>query len=269
MDLTGRVAIVTGGSSNVGRGVAEAIASQGAQVIVADLEPKRAESVANEIRGSGCAIASWTVDVSESSSTDEMVRWAIAEFGQVDILVNGASVVGGSGWFDRKSPTLADWDAAFAVNVRGIVHATQSVESHMKDRRTGKIVNVISGTAGATGLNQENFSNYSASRASAINVTQSYAALLGPFNINVNGICPGVIWSHPPVGQSRTSQKSDVIGISSHQRDQFLKWVNDNAPLRREQTSQDVGKLAVFLCSDRARNITGQAIQINGGSPAR
>lgn len=268
MDLTGRVAIVTGGASNIGRGVAEVVASHGAQVIVADLEPKRAESVADEIRGNGCVSASLTVDVSNSSSTDEMARWAIDEFGQVDILVNAASVVGGSGWFDRQSPTLADWDAAFAVNVRGIVHATQSVESHMKNRRTGKIVNVISGTAGATVLNQENFSNYSASRASAINVTQSYAVLLGAFNINVNGICPGVIWSPPPVGQARTSQKRDVIGASSQQRDQFLKWVNEKAPLRREQIPQDVGKLAVFLCSDRARNITGQAIQINGGSPA-
>ena len=248
MDLQDRVAIVTGGGGGIGRGIALELAARGADVAVADIDADAARRVADEVSGLGRRSIALEADVSSRASTGAMMERALAEFGKVDILVNSAGVGGAPGWEDRDAATIEDWDAAYAVHARGIVHATESVREHMMERRSGKVVNIAA--AAGRGGDGPLRSYISVSKAAAVNVSQSFAFLLAPFNINVNCICPGLVWT--PLWQK--------VG-----RERFDALVRETTPLGREQTPEDVGKLAAFLCSERARNIAGQAINLSGG----
>ncbi|MBI4306832.1 MAG: SDR family oxidoreductase [Chloroflexi bacterium] len=137
------------------------------------------------------------------------------------------------------------------------------MQAHMKERRAGKIINIAS-TAGRRGTT--GFVHYSASKASAINVSQAYALRLAPFNINVNSICPGLLWTPlwEKIAERRQTSLAQEQRVSS--REYFLQQVKSIVPLGREQTPEDVGRLTAFLASDLARNITGQSINLNGGS---
>ena len=263
MELKDKTIIVTGGASGIGRGISAVLADRGADVVIADLDIAAANDVADGLRGAGHRAAAIDVDVTSRASADAMVEAALSEFGRVDTLINNAGVGGADGWWRRDTPTLADWDATFGVNVLGIVHASEAVQEHMKERRSGKIVNIAS-VAGRQG--QDGFAHYSASKASAINVTQAFAIFLGPFTINVNCICPGLIWTPLWDKIAERHKRAHRADESMSTREVFLERVKARTPLGREQTPEDVGKLAAFLCSDRARNITGQSINLNGGS---
>ncbi len=248
MELQDRVALITGGGGGIGRGIALELAARGAHIVVADIDTESAREVVREVSGSGKRPICLEIDVASRASTDHMVEATIAELGRVDILVNSAGVGGAPGWEGRVSGTTEDWDAAYAVHARGIVHATDSVREHMVGRQSGKVVN-IAAAAGRRGDGPLR-AYLSASKAAAINVSQSFAFLLAPFSINVNCICPGLVWTRLWEG----------VG-----RERFEALVRETTPLGREQTPEDVGKLAAFLCSERARNITGQTINLSGG----
>ena len=248
MDLQDRVAIVTGGAGGIGRGIARELAARGADVAVADIDQNAARAVAGELSVSGRRSIALEADVASPASTDRMVEAALAEFGKVDILVNSAGVGGAPGWEGRSAGAIEDWDAAYSVNALGIVHATDSVRAHLMGRRSGKVV-TIAAAAGRRGDGPLR-AYISASKAAAVNVSQSFAFWLAPFNINVNCVCPGLVWT--PLWEK--------VG-----RERFDALVRETTPLGREQTPEDVGKLAAFLCSERARNITGQTINLSGG----
>ena len=248
MDLQDRVAVITGGGGGIGRGIALELAARGADVAVADIDQDAAVRVAAEISALGRRSIAVGSDVASRASTDAMIGKAVAELGRVDILVNSAGVGGAPGWEGRDASAVEDWDAAYAVHARGIVHATDSVREHMAERRSGKVIN-IAAAAGRIGDGPLRF-HMSVSKAAAINVSQSFAFLLAPFNVNVNCICPGFVWT--PLWEK--------VG-----RERFDARVRDTTPLGREQTPEDVGKLAAFLCSECACNITGQTINLSGG----
>ena len=134
IDLTGKVAIVTGGGNGIGRGVAGRLAHAGATVGVADIDVAAATSVRDELRAAGATAEAFEVDVADQASTDSMIANAISALGRVDILVNNAGVGGAPGWTERSAGNAEDWNRVFEVNVLGIVHATQSVSQHMIDR---------------------------------------------------------------------------------------------------------------------------------------
>jgi NAD(P)-dependent dehydrogenase (short-subunit alcohol dehydrogenase family) len=261
--LADRVAIVTGGGTGIGRGIATVLAEQGADVVIADIDRATAQETARAVEKLGRTASVVEADVTKRASTDAMVSSALIQFGHVDILVNNAGVGGGRDWWTRNQSNGDDWDYTYGVNVMGIVHGIESVQSHMKDRRSGKIINIAS-TAGRRGAS--GFVHYSASKASAINVTQAYALRLAPFNINVNSICPGLLWTPlwEKIAERRQNSMSQAERVTP--REYFLQQVKAGVPLGREQTPEDIGKLAAFLASDLARNITGQAINVNGGS---
>jgi len=248
VDLQDHVAIITGGGGGIGRGIALELAARGAHTVIADIDADAARRVAREVFGLGRRSVAHETDVASRASTDDMIKTALAEFGRVDILVNSAGVGGAPGWEDRIAGAIEDWDAAYAVHARGIVHATDSVRDHMMERRSGKVVN-IAAAAGRRGDGPLR-AYISVSKAAAVNVSQSFAFWLAPFNINVNCICPGLVWT----------ALWEKVG-----RERFDALVRETTPLGREQTPEDVGKLAAFLCSERARNITGQAINLSGG----
>ena len=192
MELSGKVAIVTGGGNGIGRGIALELAERGADIVLGEIDVDSAARVAQEIKAAGQDAIAVETDVTQQASADSLFQAAIERFGTVDILVNNAGVGGAPGWWERPESSGDDWDAAFDVNVFGIVNCTKSVEEHMRSQKSGKIVNIasVAGRIGAGGI-----AHYSASKAAAINVSQAYAFRLAPSNINVNTVCPGLLWT--------------------------------------------------------------------------
>ena len=263
MDVSEKVAIVTGGGRGIGRAIALSLAHNGADVAVGDINLQDAQSVASEVDGLGRRSKGSHVDVTDQDSVESMVRAVIDGFGRIDILVNNAGIIGAAGWEERDRPDERDWDATYEVNVKGMQRMTYAVVDHMKERRYGKIVNIasISGRIGTlTSL------PYGVSKSGVINMTQGLALELAAFSINVNAICPGLLWT--PMWEriayrwSIDPEKSE--GLTP--REIFDRTIKERIPLGREQTPEDIGHLAAFLASDLARNITGQAINVSGGS---
>jgi meso-butanediol dehydrogenase / (S,S)-butanediol dehydrogenase / diacetyl reductase len=262
MDFEGKTAIVTGGARGIGRGIALELALRGSNVVIADMDEEAAREVVTEIKAGGTQSYYCETDVTQQWSTDAMVEVALDEFGQLDVLVNNAGVGGAPGFNTRSGPTVEDWQTTFDVNVFGIVNGTQSVETYMVDRGYGKIVNIasIAGRAGGAG-----FVHYNASKAAAINVSQAWAFKLAPHGINVNAVCPGLIWTPlwHNIAEMRKVRGDQNVGQTPRQI--FQSAVSESVPLGREQTPEDIGKAVAFLASDRARSITGQALNVDGG----
>ena len=261
MNVSGKVALVTGGGRGIGRGISLVLAGNGADVAVADLDPTNAEAVAQEVTATGRQSMAVSVDVRDQASVGTMVQQVLERFGRVDVLVNNAGVIGAAGWEDRERPSEEDWDFIFDVNVKGIARVTDAVAPHMKERRYGKIVNIAS-IAGRTG--SERNTPYNVSKAGVISLTQGQALEMAPYSINVNAICPGLLWT-PMWGRilSRGAMTPNPEGKT--QRELFEERVQSSIPLGREQTPEDIGNLVAFLASDYSKNITGQAINVSGG----
>ena len=264
MDVTDKVALVTGGGRGIGRGIVVVLARNGADVVVADLDPKNARSTAEEVSEMGRQSLAVQVDVRDDGSVNQMVSDSMERFGRIDILVNNAGVIASPGWGEGRSrPNDEDWDLIYEVNVKGLVRVTDAVTPHMVERRYGKVVNIAS-IAGRVG----SVTNipYSASKAGVINITQSHALELAPSGINVNAVCPGLIWSAMWAAISgRWAQAREDLKDLTH-REIFEQAVKERIPLGREQTPEDVGNAVAFLASDYAANITGQALTVSGGS---
>ena len=265
MDLNDKVAIITGSGRGIGRAIAEEMARYGASVVVSDLDNDDVARVAAEIGADhpGVTVDSIALDVTNDESVANMTGQVVDRFGRIDILVNNAGIIGAPGWEEREEPAEADWDQIYAVNVKGIARVSNSVAEAMKGRRYGKIVNIAS-VAGRQGSPRN--TPYNASKSGVISITQAYALALAPFDINVNAICPGLLWT--PMWEriaTRTINLNDSLEGSTP-REAFEQFVAQSIPLGREQTPQDIGRLAVFLASDLALNITGQSINVNGGS---
>ena len=265
IDLSGKVALVTGGARGIGRGISMVLAEQGADVAVADLDTDGAAETASEVQNMGRRAAAVPIDVTDSSSIDSAVSKTLEDLGAIDILVNNAGVIGSGEWWNREVPTEDDWNHTFQVNVLGMALVTQAVQGHMIERGSGRIINIAS-IAGRQGSPE--IPHYSTSKAAAISLTQSSALQLAKHKITANAICPGLLWT--PMWQALArrrsrfgSTQSEVEGLPG--RELFERIVSETMPMQREQTPEDIGRLAAFLASDDARNITGQAINVDGG----
>jgi NAD(P)-dependent dehydrogenase (short-subunit alcohol dehydrogenase family) len=268
-DLTGRVALVTGAGRGLGQGIARVLAQQGASVVAADLNSRNAERVAAEVNALGRRGLGLFVDVTQRESVEEMVAETLARFGQLDILVNNAGIHSAPGWIEAIKGIEGgedrdqDWDLAYRVNLRGLMYCTRAVSPHLQSRRYGKIINIAS-IAGRLG--RPPFPHYSASKAGVINYTQAMALRLAPDNINVNAVCPGLLWTDMWEGIARRLQAADPNRNQVDAYEVFLESVAQRIPLNREQTPEDIGKMVAFLASEDARNITGQALHVDGGA---
>ncbi|MCH2173346.1 SDR family oxidoreductase [Myxococcota bacterium] len=255
--LTDRVAVVTGGGRGIGRGIVLALADAGAHVAIADIDLPAAEATAKEVEARGRRALVARVDVTD----DESIRAGIAAvreaFEGIDILVNNAGVVQ-----DHSDAQVDadDFDHCFRVNLRGIWAMTSAVVPCFQERGGGKIVNIasIAGRRGGA------LAPYSASKAGAISLTQSQATALGRDNINVNAVCPGLLWT-PMWEKLEGIFVGDTHSDTVSRRKVFDSYIQASCPLRREQTPEDVGQAVVFLASDGAKNITGQALNVDGG----
>ena len=263
MQLSDRVALITGGASGLGRGIAAVMAQRGASVAVADIDAAGTDETAAAIASDGGDARAYAVDVTNQDTLGAFASQAIADFGRIDILVNAAGVIGAPGFEDAVSSRAEDWDITFDVNVKGTALACDAVIPHMKQRRFGKIINIAShaGRGGSGGGGA-----YGASKAAVIHLTQSYALDLAPFNINVNAICPGSIWTPMWERIAVRSKRNNPEMRNLSPRQIFERAIRERCPLGREQTPEDIGKTAAFFASDDALNITGQALNVNGGT---
>jgi meso-butanediol dehydrogenase/(S,S)-butanediol dehydrogenase/diacetyl reductase len=263
MSFEGKVAIVTGGARNIGRGIALVLARRGANIVIADIDEEAAKQTADEIAALGVQSMACQIDVTKRDSVQRAVGRVLERFGQIDILVNNAGVVGNPGWYEHETLREEDWDFCYQVNVKGMVITSEVVAEHMKQRRSGKIVN-ISSVAGRQG--RPAIAHYSASKAAALNYSQALALQLAPYDINVNTVCPGILWT----------AMWEVVGLryaftnwpdeKLTAREAFDRSIEQRVPLGREQTPEDIGNAVAFFASDDAVNITGQSLNVDGGN---
>lgn len=265
VDLTGRTALVTGAAQGIGRGIALVMAQQGADVVIADLDADLASQTAKEITKLGRKALGVQTDVTKQESADAAIKKAIDTWGHLDILVNNAGVSsapGRSGDEDRE----VDWQVLWSINVMGVVHCCSAAITHMKQRRYGKIVNIASMAGHAA---RRSGGAYGVSKAAVLRYTKGLAYQLASFNINVNAICPGAVWT---AFQQRGVQRRVETNPELAKRDPhelFLENYKTVIPLGREQTPEDIGKTAAFIASEDARNITGQCFHVDGGAILR
>ena len=270
--LRDRVALVTGAARGIGRGIAEVLAERGARVVLSDVNEDAAKESAAAIAAAGGAATGTGGDVTDQASMDAVAAAVIDEFGRIDVLVANAGVIGAPGYETRRDFTEDDWDATFTVNVKGIAYTAKAVAPHMKERRSGRIINIAShggrkprGVPAVFGTVQ---APYSVSKAAAIQWTHLLAMQLGPFNITVNAVCPGTLWTPmwEAIANNRLHTDESLRAQGLTARDVFDAAIRERTPLGREQTPRDIGKAVAFFASDDASEITGQALNVNGGA---
>lgn len=242
-DLTGKTAIVTGGGSGFGAGIARAFAAAGARVLVADINTDAARTVAADI---GADFA--TADVASNTSVSALAYHAADLLGDIDILVNNAGITHLPAPMEEVSE--ADFDRVLAVNTKSIYLTARHFVPAMKAVRRGTILNIAS-TAGVSP--RPNLNWYNASKGWVITATKAMAVELAPFGIRVNAL--------NPVAGETPLLASFMGGDTPELRAKFLATI----PMGRFSTPQDLGAAATFLCSDAAGLITGVAMEIDGG----
>lgn len=261
IDLSGKIAIVTGGDSGIGRGIVNVLAKSGATVYVCSRDLKKLEQLVMEYQKLNLSIFSIAVDVTDQQSVDRMVEQVVAKHGLIDILVNNAGVASASGWETAREQNDEDWKINYEVNLRGLARVSDAVIKFMKEKKNGKIVNIASNAA-RSGNGAHIPYAYGATKAAVINLTQTYALNLASYDINVNAICPGIIWT--PIWEKLAVRISSKESNSSP-AETFTEQVKNRIPLGRAQSAEDIGYMVAFLASELAKNITGQTINVNGG----
>jgi len=266
MRLKQRVAIVTGGARGIGEAIARCLADEGALVAVLDIDEDEAVRAAGEL---GAQHLGMGADVSDEGTAAAAVNRVAEHFGRLDILVNNAgggnrAAAKASGPFTRVQQE--GWDEQMALNLRTAFAPTKAAIPHLERTGNTSIVN-ISSLAGL--VPSVAMPAYAAAKAGVISLTRTLAIELGPKDVRVNAICPGLLYTRAWKVLASNIQKSSPDLADKEPYQVFLDIVKRSTPLGREQTPEDVGKLTAFLCSDDARNITGQVIALDGGSALR
>jgi len=247
VDLTGKVALVTGAGRGIGKAIAAALARANACIVVNDVHLDTAEETANEIKALGGKALPVKADVSLREEVNDMVKNALMTFGKIDILVNNAGVI------TRKPAEEfleAEWDKIINVNLKGVFLCSQIVTRHMIERGGGgKIINIAS-IMGGVALPPR--SAYCASKGGVIALTRDLAAEWAKYNINVNAISPG--WM----------AGTEITKLYFSQED-VRRFLLERIPLNRFGTAEDIANLVVFLSSEYSNYITGQNIYVDGG----
>jgi 2-hydroxycyclohexanecarboxyl-CoA dehydrogenase len=248
-ELTGKTAIVTGGARGIGRGIATALAAQGAGVAIADIRADDAQNTVAEITKAGGKAMALHADITNLESVKAAVAGTREAFGPVDILVNNA------GW-DKMSPFVKTgpdlWDRIIAINYRGVLNFCYAVSGDMMSRNSGRIISIASdaGRVGSTGE-----SVYAGAKAAVMGFSKSLARELARNGVTVNVICPGPT----PTPLLDEMKKEDPLA------EKILSSMDKVIPLRRMGTPEDIAAAVVFLASAEAGFITGQIISVSGG----
>lgn len=244
MLLTGKTAIVTGGSRGIGRAVSLLLAREGANVaIVYAGNTAAAEETKQQAEALGAAAAVFQCDVADEQAVADMVKDVKTQFGSVDILVNNAGITRDGLLMRMKE---ADWQAVLDTNLTGVYHCTKAVSKLMMKQRQGAVIN-LSSVVGETGNAGQ--ANYAAAKAGIIGFTKAVAKELASRNIRVNAVAPGYV------------ETDMTAGLPDSAKEDMLRSI----PLGRPATADDVAQAVLFLASDQAKYITGQVLNVDGG----
>ena len=245
LDLTGKVAVVIGGTSGIGRAIAHGLAEAGADVVPSSRRAEQVEAAAKEIEGRGRRSLRIPSDVSDRASLENLRDKSIQAFGKVDILVNSAGRT-------KRAPTLEfpeeDWNDIFETNVTGTLRACQVFGRHMIERGDGRIINIASLSTFVALLG---VAAYSASKAAVASLTKSLAIEWAPHGVCVNAIAPGVF---------RTALNQKLLDETERGREFLLR-----TPMKRFGKVEELAGAAVFLASDAASFVTGEVLVVDGG----
>jgi 3-oxoacyl-[acyl-carrier protein] reductase len=242
IDLSGRIALVTGASRGIGRAIAQKLAGQGAMVVAAARGDNAAATV-DAIKAGGGRAEAATADVSDASAIDALVSGTLERHGRIDVLVNNAGIAKDQLMLRMKRD---DWDQVIATNLTAAFALTQAVLKPMIRQKSGRIV-CISSVVGQSGNAGQ--ANYAASKAGLIGFAKAVAQEVASRNITVNVVAPGLI-------------ETDMTrGITENARDEWAAKI----PLKRLGTPDDIAAAVCFLASDEAAYITGQVLAVNGG----
>jgi 3-hydroxybutyrate dehydrogenase len=255
MEMKGRRALVTGGGRGIGRAVALDLARAGSHVAVAARSRGDVESVASEARALGVQAASLVADVSRPEDVRAMVQGAREALGGVDILVNGAGVAP-SALVHRTSEE--QWRAAIETNLSGAFYCIRESLPEMMERGWGRVITIAS-IAGKTGYPY--IAAYAASKHGVLGLTKCVALEVAEKGITVNAVCPGYV--DTPMTDVSVTRIVEKTGLAAAD---VRKRLEDASPQKRLMTSEEVAAFVLFLCTDAARGITGQALSLDGGT---
>ncbi len=243
MDLSSRVALVTGASQGIGRACALGLAKNGATVAVAARNQEKLNDLAREINAAGGKSVAFVLDVTDEDQIKNAVKSALAQFGKIDILVNNAGITRDQLVMRMKR---SDWDSVLNTNLTSAYLCTQQVIGSMLKQRWGRIINITSifGQMGQAGQ-----ANYAASKAGLIGLTMAIAREVGSRNITCNAVAPGFI------------ETAMTAGLAEDLKKEALKMI----PLARIGTPEDVASAVAFLASEESSYITGHVLNVNGG----
>lgn len=243
MILKDKNVVITGSARGIGKAIAIAMAKEGANIVISDINLEQAQETANEIKGLGVNSIALQLNVSAFSEAESFFEEAVKQMGQIDILVNNAGITRDT---LIMRMTEADWDLVLSINLKGVFNCTKAALKTMLKQRSGKIVNIASvvGVVGNAGQ-----ANYAASKGGVIALTKTTAREVASRGINVNAIAPGFI------ATDMTEKLSDNV----------KEAVQKNIPFGKMGLAEDVADLAVFLASEKSKYITGQTICVDGG----
>jgi meso-butanediol dehydrogenase/(S,S)-butanediol dehydrogenase/diacetyl reductase len=252
--FTGKTVVVTGGGRGIGLGIAERFAEEGANLVLADRDPK-VEEAAEKIKSFGVGALGVACDVTNKAQVESLYERAAGQFGTIDVSVQNAGVITIARLEDL---TEKDWNFIMAVNSTGVFLCCQAAAKYMIKQGSGRLVN-SSSAQGRQGFIYT--PHYAASKFAVIGLTQSLAKELAPHGITVNAICPGIIatdmWAY------NDEHWGKLLG--NYKPGELMKEWIEGVPLKRGGNAKDIAGLVSFLASDDASYITGQAVNVDGG----
>ena len=245
--LEGKVAVITGGASGIGRETAMYLAREGARIVIGDLSSQDIDGAVSDVKALGAEAEGVVCDVTLYEDCERLATAATQRFGRIDVLVASAGVGGENTFFVESRPV--DWDRCIDVNLRGVLNTNHAIAPVMVKHKDGAIINLAS-EAGKVG--EKRIAVYAASKGAVISFTKAFALEMGRFNVRVNAICPGV---------TRTPMTERFGEPGSERYEAAAKLY----PMGRLGEPEDIASMITFLASDQATWITGQAISVNGG----